>query len=87
MNIFSHPFAGRIGGNQEFTVDKNNPEEAHLLEKTPDAAPFVSWRDSFNLHQFGQVDLWRAAVIEGWGACMLTFLTVVIAAGLGPVAG
>ena len=30
-------FAGRIGGNQEFTVDPEDEEAKSLLEKRPDA--------------------------------------------------
>ncbi len=45
-------FAGRIGGNQEFIVDRHDPERAALLRKTPDAAPFMSIQEAFDLRGF-----------------------------------
>jgi hypothetical protein len=32
-----HPFAGRVGGNQEIVVDRSDPQNADLLKKVPDA--------------------------------------------------
>ncbi|KAK1144107.1 hypothetical protein N8T08_005769 [Aspergillus melleus] len=34
------PFAGRMGGNQDFVVDRNDPRNEKVLEKVPDAAPW-----------------------------------------------
>jgi hypothetical protein len=61
------PFAGRIGGNQEFTLDKSDPDHGRILKEIPDAAPFCTWKASFDLSQFKQLNLWKAAFIEGWG--------------------
>lgn len=63
----SSPFAGRLGGNQEFVVDRENPDNAGLLDKVPDAAPNLSLREAFDLRGFKQPELYRAAVIEGIG--------------------
>jgi hypothetical protein len=60
-------FAGRVGGNQEFIIDRNDPAQAALLRKTPDAAPFMSLAQTFDLRGFREVDLWKAAFIEGIG--------------------
>lgn len=60
-------FAGRVGGNQEFIINRHDPVQAALLRKTPDAAPFMSLADAFDLTSFRQVDLWKAAFIEGIG--------------------
>jgi hypothetical protein len=67
------PFAGRIGGNQEFTLDQSDPNSKRILKEIPDAAPFVTWKASFDLNQFWQINLWKAALIEGWGECHLRF--------------
>ena len=37
------PFAGRIGGNQDYVVDRSNPCNAELLAKVPDAAPLRTY--------------------------------------------
>jgi glycerol uptake facilitator-like aquaporin len=69
-------FAGRLGGNQEFIINRNDPAQAALLEKTPDAAPFMSLKETFDLKGFREVDLWKAAFIEGIGTMLLVFLTI-----------
>ncbi len=60
-------FAGRIGGNQEFIIDRRDPDQAELLRKTPDAAPFMSLKESFDLRGFSDIDLWKGAFLEGIG--------------------
>jgi hypothetical protein len=69
------PFAGRLGGNQTFVVDRSNPANAELLKKVPDAAPNLSLRDMFDLRGFRQPDLYKAAVVECVGTFRLTRLT------------
>ena len=76
------PFAGRIGGNQEFTVFANDEKAQSILKKHPDAAPLQSLKDSLDLRGFLQIDLWRMAVIEGWGTCILIFTFGAGASGL-----
>ena len=77
----SIPFAGRIGGNQEFTVD---PSDASLTDKKlPDAGPIFTWGQSFSLHAFADVDLWKAAFIEYVGTCLQTYLSGLASIGLG----
>lgn len=65
--VNDRPFAGRLGGNQQFTVDPNDPDQESLLERVPDAAPAVHWRDVFSLVPFRDPYLYKAAVIEGIG--------------------
>jgi len=65
------PFAGRVGGNLEFIVDREDPQNASLLKKVPDAAPNLSLRESLDLRGFGQVELYKAAMIEGIGQLRL----------------
>ena len=61
------PFAGRLGGNQTYIVDRSNPENAELLKKVPDAAPNLNAKEAFDLRGFSDQDLYRAAIIEGMG--------------------
>ena len=77
-------FIGRIGGNQAFVVSKDDADYDDIVKKTPDASPFFSWAESFDLHPFTDLELWRQAVIEAWGTCMITFLVGVTAYSLGP---
>ena len=76
------PFAGRIGGNQEFTVSAHDEKSAAILKNQPDAAPLTSISDALDLHGFLVWDNWRMAVIEGWGTCLLIFLLGATASGL-----
>ena len=67
-------YAGRIGGNQSFVLDRNNPQNASELERVPDAAPFMSLRASLDLHGFAEIELWKAAVQEGLGEPIILVL-------------
>src|SRR5256885_5588382 len=62
-------FAGRVGGNQSFILNRDDPAQAALLQKTPDAAPFMSLGETFDLGGLRDLDLWKAAFIEGIGEC------------------
>ncbi|OJI98018.1 hypothetical protein ASPVEDRAFT_441046 [Aspergillus versicolor CBS 583.65] len=76
------PFAGRLGANQEFSLSRSHCTDRELLEKTPDAAPWVPLRDALSVTQFSQIELWKAAVVEGLGTCLLVYLTILFAVGL-----
>lgn len=58
------PFAGRIGGNQDYVVDRSNPCNAELLAKVPDAAPLRTFRDSFDFRGFLDSGVWKYALVE-----------------------
>ncbi|KAJ5121688.1 uncharacterized protein N7515_009649 [Penicillium bovifimosum] len=58
------PFAGRIGANQESSVDKTNSAHIELLQQSPDAAPWIPLKDALSLRHFLHVALWKAAVVE-----------------------
>ncbi|KAF2153672.1 MIP transporter [Myriangium duriaei CBS 260.36] len=66
------PFAGRLGGNQQFVADQGNEG---LLEKDPDAAPGMTLREQFDLRQFRTWSLWKSAMVEGMGSLILVFVT------------
>ncbi|KAF4762396.1 hypothetical protein HAV15_006860 [Penicillium sp. str.  len=74
------PFAGRIGANQEFAMDKNNCTQIELLQKFPDAAPWIPLKDAISLRHILQVELWKAAGVEAIGLNMLAapFLTDIL---------
>lgn len=61
------PFAARLGGNQEFVVDRDDPRNAALLQDIPDAASHMTLRQALDLRGFRQVELWRAALMECMG--------------------
>lgn len=79
LAIASRPFAGRIGGNQEFTVPADDAS-ANLL---PDAAAVFSWRQSFSPRAFADIELWKQSFIEGVGTCLQTYLSGLASVGLG----
>ena len=58
------PFAGRLGGNQDFIVDRNDPKNVDVLEKVPDAAPCMTLAEIFDFRGFLSVDLWKFAMLE-----------------------
>lgn len=61
------PFAGRLGGNQSFVLDRSDPANAALLKKVPDAAANLRLNEMFDLNGFREVDLYKAALCECFG--------------------
>jgi hypothetical protein len=61
------PFAGRLGANQAYVVDDTTSENERLLEHQPDATPHMSFRELIDLRPITNIDLWKAALIEGIG--------------------
>ncbi|KFY80859.1 hypothetical protein V499_00314 [Pseudogymnoascus sp. VKM F-103] len=76
------PFAGRIGANQEFSLNKDNCAHLEILQKFPDAAPWIPLRDALSLRHILQPALWKAACVEAVGTCLLVYLTCFFAIGL-----
>ncbi|KAB8216171.1 aquaporin-like protein [Aspergillus novoparasiticus] len=70
------PFAGRLGGNQDFVVDRSDPRNEKVLEKVPDAAPWMSLSEIFDLRGFLSLDLWKFACLE----CIASMMNVFISA-------
>ncbi|KAF2660890.1 MIP transporter [Lophiostoma macrostomum CBS 122681] len=84
-SVASRPFAGRIGGNQEFTLSPEDLSFPGIVSKVPDAAPTFTWQQSFSLQAFSDVELWKEATIEGVGTCLQIYLAGLYAIGLGSV--
>jgi hypothetical protein len=82
--VISRPFVGRLGGNQAFTVSRDDPDYDEKLKHTPDAAPLFTWREAFDFAGFRDVDLWQQAVLEGWGTSMLVWISGLVAYTLVP---
>jgi hypothetical protein len=67
----SHPFAGRLGANQAFTIEGRTSEDEKLLEREPDATPHMPFRELVDLRPITNTHLWKAALIEGIGKPLL----------------
>ncbi|KAF2865558.1 aquaporin-like protein [Massariosphaeria phaeospora] len=81
--VASRPFAGRIGGNAEFTLSPDDASFKSVVSRLPDAAATFSWAASFRLTGFADVELWKEATIEGIGTCLQIYLAGLYAIGLG----
>jgi glycerol uptake facilitator-like aquaporin len=79
-DLNSPPFAGRLGGNQEFVLDPKDLDNRSAIKRVPDASPFISWRELFDLKGFLQPELWKAALVEGMGSIIFLWLSLLIAA-------
>jgi hypothetical protein len=66
---YTAPFAGRLGGNQAFIVDRDDASSAVVLQDVPDASPGMTLAEQFDLGPLRSVRLWKAAVLEGMGTC------------------
>lgn len=82
--VASRPFAGRIGGNAEFTLSPDSSDYQSVISKVPDAAATFSWKQSFYLSGFVDVELWKESTIEGVGTCLQIYIAGLYAVGLGP---
>ncbi|KAJ5973378.1 MIP transporter [Penicillium waksmanii] len=69
------PFAGRLGGNQDFIVDRNDPKNVNVLERVPDAAPCMTLAEIFDLRGFLSADLWKFAMLECIASLMNVFIS------------
>lgn len=61
------PFIGRLGGNQEFVLDRGDAANAGILKEQPDSAPCMTLREQFDLVGFRSSGLYKSAMIEGIG--------------------
>lgn len=61
------PFIGRLGGNQEFILDRDDASNAALIKSIPDSAPSMTLTDQFDLNGFRCLGLWKSAMMEGVG--------------------
>ncbi|KAF2103606.1 aquaporin-like protein [Rhizodiscina lignyota] len=74
FRVISRPYAGRIGGNQQFALRPDTLEKQAILERIPDAAPYLTWRESFDLNLFLEVELWKQALVECYATCVFVYL-------------
>jgi hypothetical protein len=82
-SVASRPFAGRIGGNQEFTLTPSDDSFTSTVQTLPDAGATFTWKQSFSLRGFADVELWKEASIEAVGTCLQVYLSGLAAIGLG----
>lgn len=79
--INSHPFVGRIGGNQLYAVSQSDPEYETLQHTNPDAVQSPKWPDILSLKPFRDIHIWRSACLEGVGLCIWVFIAGLVAHG------
>jgi hypothetical protein len=73
--VISRPFVGRLGGNRAFTLDVSDPDYDEKLRHTPDAGLSFTWRESFDLRGFLDIELWKQAFLEGWATSLIVWIT------------
>ena len=61
------PFAGRLGANQACVVDGTTLEDQKILEHQPDATSHMSFSELIDMRPIANINLWKAALIEGVG--------------------
>ncbi|KAK6366821.1 hypothetical protein LTS17_010372 [Exophiala oligosperma] len=72
-------FAGRLGGNQDFILDRADPDNAPFLEEIPDAAPLIPYKQLLDLKGLLRIALWKQGVLEAIGTFILVYLTAYLA--------
>ncbi|KAF5602182.1 sterigmatocystin biosynthesis lipase esterase STCI [Fusarium subglutinans] len=73
---YSQPFAGRLGANQAYVVEGGTSEDDHVLHHAPDATPHMSFRELMDMRPIKNLDLWKAALIEGIGTLLFVYITI-----------
>ena len=81
---YSH-FAGRIAGNQLFTLNPDSPEYQELKERIPDAVAAPTWKEIMDLRAFRERRLWEMAIIEGLGVTMQVWSSGMLGRALVPL--
>ncbi|OCL01642.1 MIP transporter [Glonium stellatum] len=81
-SFVSRPFAGRIGGNQQFTISPEDTQYEKISAKIPDAAANLHWKSSLDLRGFRDVELWKQATIEGVGTSLQIYISGLYSLGL-----
>ncbi|KAF2002992.1 MIP transporter [Amniculicola lignicola CBS 123094] len=80
--LHTRPFVGRMGGNQEYTMDPDDASFVSIISKVPDAGTTFTWRQSIKLDAFSDLELWKEATIEGVGGCLQFYLAGLYSIGL-----
>jgi hypothetical protein len=78
---YSH-FAGRLGGNQLFTLTSEDPQYEQTKGRLPDAVVSSSWRDIMDLRAFRERRLWEMAIIEGIGVALQVWSSGIVGQAL-----
>ena len=79
-SVQTQDFAGRLGANQQFTLNKDHVSAA------ADAVRDTSWSSILSPPDFPSVRIWKLAVIEGIATFFQTFLSAALSMGLIPIA-
>ncbi|KAB8236685.1 aquaporin-like protein [Aspergillus alliaceus] len=75
LDACDSPFAGRVGGNQVFVIDRRDPRNDKDFLKVPEAAPWMTLGETFDPGGFRRLDLWKFACLECIGAMMNVFIS------------
>ncbi|CUS06692.1 unnamed protein product [Tuber aestivum] len=66
-------FAGRIGGNQQFTISRQDPEFYQIKRDRPDATTEGTWAELCDLRGLLKMEIWKSGFIEFWGSLLNAF--------------
>ncbi|KZF22849.1 aquaporin-like protein [Xylona heveae TC161] len=91
VRIIEHPYAGRLGANQEHAVASDDPEYAEIVARTPDAAPFLTWREALlDWKGFGEAHpyIYHSTIIPALiGSAATTIILPLLIFAAAPVSG
>jgi hypothetical protein len=82
LELHSRPFVGRLGGNQEYTMDPDDASFVSIISKVPDVGTTFTWHQSIKLDAFSDLELWKEATIEGVGGCLQFYVAGMYSIGL-----
>jgi len=72
--VVPNPLVGHSGRNRAFTFDVTEPNYDNP-RSTPGAGSPLTWKEIFDLREFLDAEMWKQAILEGWGTSLLVWLT------------
>lgn len=79
--IIPRNFARHSGATQVSILSKGDLDHDHSDEKLPTRlgrSPCFTWRESFDLNGFRDIELWKHALLEAFATSMLVWITSLV---------
>lgn len=75
FRVINRPYAGRLGASQNFSIAGTTAQKQDLLQKVPDAAPYLSLKEALNMRPLLDIELWKQAFIEAYATTFFVWAT------------
>lgn len=77
-SVTFRPFARNDGGTQTFNSSEGDLDYDEKVPTRFGRSPGFTWRESFDLNGFRDIELWKHAILEAFATSMLVWVTSMI---------